>query len=59
MHAGPTASLHGAIFASIAAWAAHAGIDWDWELPAVSIIPFALAGAALASSRPGVSPPAA
>ena len=49
--------MHGAIFALIAAWVAHAGIDWDWELPAVSIIPFALAGAALASNRPRVSPP--
>ena len=55
---GPDRVVHGAIFALIAAWVAHAGIDWDWELPAVSIIPFALAGAALASTTPRVSSPA-
>ena len=50
--------VHGAILGLLAAWAAHAGLDWDWELPAVTIIPFALGGLALASSRPRVAPPA-
>ncbi len=54
---GPDRVLYGGIFAAIATWAAHAGIDWDWDLPALTIIPFALAGAALASSRPRVAPP--
>ncbi len=29
------------------AWALHAGIDWDWEMPAVTLPIFVLAGAAL------------
>jgi Flp pilus assembly protein TadD len=29
-------------------WAVHAGVDWDWELPAVGLGLFALAGLALA-----------
>ena len=29
-------------------WAVHAGVDWDWEMPAVTMPVFALAGAALA-----------
>ena len=35
----------------IAMWAVHAGIDWDWEVPAVTLWLFALAGAALAARR--------
>ena len=31
------------------AWMAHAAVDWDWEMPAVTAVLFALAGAA----RPG------
>ena len=33
-------------------WAVHAGVDWDWELAAVSFWVFALAGVALAGPRP-------
>jgi len=29
-------------------WAVHAGADWDWEMPAVTLPVFALAGAGLA-----------
>lgn len=29
-------------------WAVHAGVDWDWEMPAVTMPVFALAGAGLA-----------
>jgi O-antigen ligase len=54
---GPDRVLYGGIFAVIATWALHAGIDWDWELPALSIVPFALGGAALASARPRIAPP--
>jgi O-antigen ligase len=38
--AGPTAAL--------AAWAAHAAIDWDWEMPAVTLVAAVLAGSILA-----------
>ena len=54
---GPDRVLYGGIFAVLATWAVHAGFDWDWELPAVTIVPFALGGAALASARPRVAPP--
>ncbi len=34
------------------AWALAAGVDWDWEMPAVTIWLFAFGGAALARARP-------
>ena len=44
--AGPVAAL--------VLWAAHAGIDWDWEMPALTLIALALAGALIAwSELPG------
>ncbi len=45
---GPDRPLFAALLAAWLAWALHAGIDWDWELTAVSLWLFALAGAALA-----------
>ncbi|HEY6781015.1 MAG TPA: hypothetical protein VI111_08680, partial [Thermoleophilaceae bacterium] len=30
--------------AALATWALHAGLDWDWELPAVTLIAVLLAG---------------
>ena len=32
------------------AWAVHAGVDWDWQMPAVTLWLFALGGAALSRS---------
>jgi O-antigen ligase len=56
-------SLHAALFAAAVVWALHAGVDWDWEMPAVTVWLFALAGAALATTSPskgfGQSPPLA
>jgi hypothetical protein len=46
-------SLYAAVFASGVAWALHAGIDWDWEMPAVTFWLFALAGMTLAARRGG------
>ena len=43
--------LYAALFATAAAWTVHAGIDWDWELPAVTIWLFCVGGAALALPR--------
>jgi O-Antigen ligase len=39
------------------AWLLHAGVDWDWELPAVTLWLFAFAGCALAghARRRGVT----
>ena len=42
-----------AVFAALLAWALHSGIDWNWELPAVTLWAFALAGFALAVPRAG------
>jgi O-antigen ligase len=48
---GGDRSLFAALFAAGVLWAAHAGVDWDWELPATSVWLFALGGAALAANR--------
>jgi O-Antigen ligase len=40
--AGPVAAL--------AAFALHAGVDWDWELPALTLVALVLAGLVLARS---------
>ncbi len=52
--AGPAAAL--------VVWFLHASIDWDWQLPAVSLPAIALAGALIAIddvSVPAVDPTAA
>ncbi|MEA2495604.1 MAG: hypothetical protein QOJ29_3515 [Thermoleophilaceae bacterium] len=36
--------------AASACWLVHAGIDWDWEMPTVSLLFLALAGAALGTA---------
>jgi hypothetical protein len=38
--AGPTAAF--------VVWVAHSPLDWDWEMPAVTLIALVLAGAILA-----------
>jgi hypothetical protein len=38
------------LLAAGAVWAVHAGVDWDWQMPATTVWLFALGGAAL--SRP-------
>jgi len=48
-----------AVLAAAVAWAVHAGVDWDWELTAVSVWMFGLAGLALARrgwTAPGRGP---
>ena len=50
---GPERGLYGALLAAGVAWALHAGVDWDWELPAVTLWFFALGGAALARRPAG------
>jgi hypothetical protein len=47
---GPDRALFAAILAAGLAWAVHAGVDWDWQMPAVTLWLFALGGAALARS---------
>ncbi|HWX86755.1 MAG TPA: O-antigen ligase family protein [Solirubrobacteraceae bacterium] len=48
---GPDRALYAACFAVALAWAVHQAFDWDWQMPAVTLGVFMLAGLALA--RPG------
>lgn len=48
---GPNRPLFAALLAAGMAWAVHAGMDWDWEMPAVTLWLFAFGGAALASAK--------
>jgi hypothetical protein len=48
---GPRRSLYGALLALCAVWALRAGVDWDWEMPVVTLGFFAVAGAALSPRR--------
>jgi hypothetical protein len=48
-------SIYGALLAAAVVWALHAGVDWDWEMPVVTLGFFAVAGAAL-SPREGSGP---
>jgi hypothetical protein len=41
------------VAAALAVWAVHAGVDWDWEMPALTLVAVALAGHALALPRRG------
>lgn len=55
---GEDRALYAALFATSVMWGVHAGVDWDWEMPVVTIPLFALGGAALASSARRRRPPA-
>jgi hypothetical protein len=44
---GAQPSLSGVVLAVFVAWLFHAAIDWDWEMPVVTLPVFALCGAAL------------
>jgi hypothetical protein len=46
--AGPTAGF--------AAWLAHAPLDWDWQMPAVTLIAIVLAGMLLALAETAATP---
>ncbi len=48
---GPNRPVYAAILAVLLALAIHAGIDWDWEMPVLTIVFFALGGAVLAQPR--------
>jgi len=45
---GPDRSLQAAVLAVAFAWAIHQAFDWDWQMPAVTLGVFILAGGALA-----------
>jgi O-antigen ligase len=48
---GQYRSLYAALGAAALAWALHAGVDWDWEMPVLTLWVFMLGGAALAAPR--------
>jgi len=45
---GANRSIYAALLAAALVWAAHAALDWDWELPVVTLWLFAAGGVALA-----------
>jgi O-Antigen ligase len=47
----PDRQLYGAVFAVLLAWTLHAGIDWDWEMPVITLVFFALGGFVFARPR--------
>jgi O-antigen ligase len=53
---GRNRTLYAALFAAALAWVFHAGVDWDWEMPAVTLPFFAFGGAALALHRRATLP---
>jgi O-antigen ligase len=50
------AVLGAGLAAGSAAWAAQAGVDWLWEMPAVTLIALTLAAGLLASAEAGARP---
>jgi hypothetical protein len=54
---GPNRIVYAALFCAALAWAVHAGVDWDWEMPVVTAWIFAVGGAALAATAPVRHPP--
>ena len=50
---GPDRVVGAGLFAAGLAWALHAGVDWDWEMPAVTLWFFAAGGVALAAPSTG------
>jgi O-antigen ligase len=53
---GSRRSIYGALLAAGVVWALHAGVDWDWEMPVVTLGFFAAAGAGLSPGRRSHSP---
>jgi O-antigen ligase len=46
---GPDRIVYAALFAAALTWALHAGVDWDWEMPATAFFIFGLGGTAIAA----------
>ena len=49
---GPDRSVYASVLAGGVAWGVQAGVDWMWELPAVTVWMFALAAAGIAIRQP-------
>jgi hypothetical protein len=48
---GQPRAVRALVFVATAMWLAHAAFEWDWEMPAVSAVPLALAAAAAPGGR--------
>ncbi len=48
-------SLAAGPVAGLVTYAAHAPLDWDWQMPAVTLVAIVLAGALLAGAQPATS----
>jgi hypothetical protein len=48
---GQNRGLYAALIAAGVAWALHAGVDWDWEMPAATLWFFAVGSRALAARK--------
>jgi hypothetical protein len=55
---GPYRSVYAALLAAAVAWAVANAIDWDWQMPAVTLWLFAAGGLALSSRRSRTPGPA-
>jgi O-Antigen ligase len=49
-------ALAAGAIAALTAWAFHSAIDWDWEMPALTLIAVVLAGALLRAPRRSAAP---
>jgi O-Antigen ligase len=54
---GPNRVVYAALFSAALAWAVHAAVDWDWEMPVVTAWVFAIGGAALGTGEAARSSP--
>ena len=50
---GRDRALYAALFSAALAWSLHAGVDWDWQMPAASLWLAALGGLALGRRSAG------
>jgi hypothetical protein len=50
---GPDRRLYGTLLAAAVAWAFHAGVDWDWQMPATTLWLFAFGGVVLSARAAG------
>jgi hypothetical protein len=46
---GPDREAWGALLVGVLVWVVHAGVDWDWEMPAATTWVFGVGGLALAA----------
>jgi hypothetical protein len=44
-------ALTAGAIAALAVWAVHAGVDWDWEMPALTLVAVLLAGLLLGAAE--------